>query len=56
MTKVPEDDPLHFHGKDRLIENAEATGLTTGEIVMMITMAYHKTDPGAAYTLTAAAR
>jgi hypothetical protein len=56
MTKVPEDDPLYFHSKDRLIENAKATGLTTEEIVMMITRAYRKTEPGAAYTLTAAAR
>jgi len=37
---MPEDDPPYFHSKDWLIENAIATGLTTEEIVMMITRAY----------------
>jgi hypothetical protein len=35
-----EDDPPYFHSKDWLIEQAKASGLTTEEIVLMITRAY----------------
>ncbi|MGA2363450.1 MAG: hypothetical protein ABSG73_13455 [Candidatus Aminicenantales bacterium] len=38
---MPEDDlPSYYHSKDWLIEQAKASGLSTEEIVLMITRAY----------------